>query len=81
MRIQCEVNSYPTPLISWYKNDEELTEADFGDRLRMHREGRELEIVEAEEGDAGRYTCIARNLAGEAEKITDVEVIGELAFR
>lgn len=78
LRIQCAVNSYPTPTITWYKDDEELTEGDFGERLRIHQDGRELELAEVEEGDAGRYTCVARNLAGEAEKITDVEVIGEL---
>lgn len=77
LKIQCEVSSYPTPTIVWYKNDEELTESDFGERIRVLRDGRELEIVEVEEGDAGRYTCVARNLAGEAEKITDLEVIGE----
>ena len=73
------VNSYPEPQITWYKNGEELR-VDFGDsgKYQMSSDGRELIIANKNIDDTARYTCIARNLAGEAQKNFDVEIHGTL---
>lgn len=44
---------------------------------RISLDGTELEIVGARVGDTDRYTCVARNLAGETKKIYDVDVHGK----
>lgn len=78
IRVQCQATSFPPPMITWHKDGIELSEEDFGDRMVLHEDGKELEIRAAEEEDAGRYKCIANNVAGLAEKITDVYVWGAL---
>jgi len=39
-------------------------------------QGEQLEIVDAELSDAGRYTCIAKNEAGLTDRDFDLEVLG-----
>ena len=43
--------------------------------------GRTLQILSATEEDAGRYTCVAANEAGETLKNYAVKVFGELLHR
>lgn len=40
--------------------------------------GRTLQILNAKEEDAGRYTCVATNEAGETLKHYEVKVYGEI---
>lgn len=47
---------------------------------RISLDGTELEIVGARVGDSDRYTCVARNLAGETKKLYDVDVHGKFSF-
>lgn len=42
--------------------------------------GRTLQILNAKEEDAGRYTCVATNEAGETLKHYEVKVFGESPF-
>jgi len=49
-------------------------------RVRVHTKGRELEISMAEVDDAARYTCIARNIAGEIEKSYNLQVYGNSLY-
>lgn len=46
---------------------------------RISADGTELEIAGATIEDAARYTCFARNLAGETEKNFDVDVHSKLS--
>lgn len=77
IRLPCPARAIPPPQITWYKNGDELIEDDFDRRFRILDDGLELEISGAEVDDAARYTCIARNLAGEVEKMFDVDVYGQ----
>lgn len=76
VRLRCLVKAYPPAQVTWYKNGDELVESMMDDRMRLNKGGRELEIIEASVEDTARYTCVARNLAGEAEKNFDLDVQG-----
>ena len=69
------VHAVPSPQITWYKNGDELR-LDGDDKYLLSRDGRELVITAASVDDAARYTCVARNLAGEIEKNFDLVVHG-----
>ena len=43
----------------------------------MSDDGKLLKVSSAQLSDMGTYTCVARNLAGEMEKETDVKVLGQ----
>lgn len=78
VRLRCMVSAHPEPQITWYKNGEELR-TEYGDsgKYQMSPDGRELLITDKNVEDTARYTCLARNLAGEAQRDFDVEVHGK----
>ena len=77
VRLRCEVHAVPSPQITWYRNGVELRRLDgTGDKHLLSRDGRELVITDAGVLDTARYTCVARNLAGETERNFDVTVHG-----
>ncbi|XP_059334168.1 hemicentin-1 [Ammospiza nelsoni] len=63
--LECRSDAVPPPTISWLKNGELL---EGGPRLRILSSGRYLQINNAELGDTARYTCVARNVAGETTR-------------
>ncbi|XP_023195302.1 hemicentin-1 [Xiphophorus maculatus] len=69
--LVCEVQSYPPALIMWLKdgNPFESTRS-----VRILPGGRTLQILNAKKEDAGRYTCVATNEAGETLKHYEVKV-------
>ncbi|XP_034438633.1 hemicentin-1 isoform X1 [Hippoglossus hippoglossus] len=69
--LVCEVQSYPAALITWLK-DGTLFES--SRNVRVLPGGRTLQILNAKEEDAGRYTCVATNEAGETLKHYEVKV-------
>jgi len=76
VHLQCPAHSIPPPEIVWYKNGDELVDEGPDGRIRVLAGGKELEITWAEVDDTARYTCVARNLAGENEKSYDLDVYG-----
>ncbi|XP_061539337.1 LOW QUALITY PROTEIN: hemicentin-1 [Phycodurus eques] len=69
--LVCEVQSYPPALITWLKDGITFESSH---NARVLPGGRTLQILKAKEGDAGRYTCVATNEAGETLKHYDVKV-------
>ncbi|XP_061594740.1 hemicentin-1 [Cololabis saira] len=69
--LVCEVQSYPPALITWLKDG---TPFESTRNVRVLPGGRTLQILSAKEEDAGRYTCVATNDAGEAVKHYEVKV-------
>ncbi|XP_031715320.1 hemicentin-1 isoform X1 [Anarrhichthys ocellatus] len=69
--LVCEVQSYPPALITWLKNG---TPFESSRHIRVLPGGRTLQIINAKEEDAGRYTCVATNEAGETLKHYEVKV-------
>ncbi len=77
VRMYCPANAIPPPQITWFKNGVEIDfDRNEGDRVKILNDGKMLEIQLSEIGDTARYTCIARNLAGESEKNFDLDVQG-----
>ncbi|XP_060933914.1 hemicentin-1 [Limanda limanda] len=69
--LVCEVQSYPAALITWLKDG---TVFESSRNVRVLPGGRTLQILNAKEEDAGRYTCVATNEAGETLKHYEVKV-------
>ncbi|KAM4812745.1 hemicentin-1 [Urocitellus parryii] len=70
--LYCETNAAPPPTLTWYKDGRPLTS---GDRVLILPGGRVLQIPRAKVEDAGRYTCVAMNEAGEDSLQYDVRVL------
>ncbi|XP_074654070.1 hemicentin-1-like [Tubulanus polymorphus] len=71
--LTCPVYAIPPPQITWYKNGRPMNFLS-EKNAKIFDEGRELEIFNASRRARGRYTCIARNIAGETEKNFDLDV-------
>uniref|UniRef100_A0A665VTB7 Hemicentin-1 n=1 Tax=Echeneis naucrates TaxID=173247 RepID=A0A665VTB7_ECHNA len=69
--LVCEVQSYPPALITWLKDGIPFESSR---NVRLLPGGRTLQILNAKEEDAGRYTCVATNEAGETLKHYEVKV-------
>ncbi|XP_005733181.1 hemicentin-1 isoform X1 [Pundamilia nyererei] len=69
--LVCEVQSYPPALIMWLKDG---TPFESSRNVRVLPGGRTLQILNAKQEDAGRYTCVATNEAGETLKHYEVKV-------
>ncbi|XP_026645393.1 hemicentin-1 [Microtus ochrogaster] len=70
--LQCIANGIPNPSITWLKDDQPVNTAQ--GNLRIQSSGRVLQISKALLEDAGRYTCVATNAAGEAQQHTQLHV-------
>nr|XP_036865807.1 hemicentin-1 [Manis javanica] len=70
--LYCETNAAPPPTLTWYKDGHPLTSSD---RVLILPGGRVLQIPRAKAEDAGRYTCVAVNEAGQDSLRYDVRVL------
>ncbi|CAM9592142.1 unnamed protein product [Lampetra fluviatilis] len=70
--LYCETNAVPPPMLTWYKDGRPLSSSD---RVLILPGGRVLQIPRAQVEDAGRYTCVAVNDAGEDSLNYDVRVL------
>ncbi|XP_044528060.1 hemicentin-1 [Gracilinanus agilis] len=71
--LVCESSGIPPPSLIWKKKGSPIL-ADSTGRVRMLSGGRQLQISIAERSDTGLYTCIASNVAGNAEKKYNLQV-------
>uniref|UniRef100_A0A4W3JWV4 Hemicentin 1 n=1 Tax=Callorhinchus milii TaxID=7868 RepID=A0A4W3JWV4_CALMI len=72
LSLYCETNAVPPPSLSWYKDGKLLTSSD---KVLILPGGRVLQIPRAQTPDAGRYTCVAVNEAGEDSIQYEVRVM------
>ncbi|KAM9324527.1 hemicentin-1 [Gastrophryne carolinensis] len=63
--LECPIDALPAPEITWLKNRKSLM-PNF--RVHVESNGRFLHIHEAELTDAGRYVCVASNVAGKTTR-------------
>ena len=71
----CPVTGNPTPEIIWLKDGEPL---ELDSRVTMEADGHELRIHNASVPDTAKYTCRARNAAGQDAVNFDLEVQGKI---
>jgi len=69
--IQCEVEGYPTPTVTWYKDDVEVDNRQSSDPAM-------LSVNNAQSEDGGTYQCVARNEYGSGQSYVDITVQGKL---
>ncbi|XP_061411261.1 obscurin-like [Lethenteron reissneri] len=76
VRFSCQVTGEPFPLARWFKDGEEVCGGD--ERLRTQSDeerGRlSLTVQRASKADAGKYTCLLVNAAGEARDSAELYV-------
>lgn len=71
--LHCPAEGVPQPTVTWLKDGRPI-EDQHG--AKVLNEGRVLQIKDAKVSDTGRYTCIAVNVAGQADIKHDVSVHG-----
>uniref|UniRef100_A0A8C2SL26 Hemicentin-1 n=1 Tax=Capra hircus TaxID=9925 RepID=A0A8C2SL26_CAPHI len=70
--LQCIANGIPNPSITWLKDGQPVSTAQ--GNLKIQSSGRLLQIAKALMEDAGRYTCVATNAAGETQQLIQLHV-------
>ena len=64
--LSCNASGFPKPDLRWLKDG------------KPFKEGSEAHnFTSLETSDSGLYTCIADNIAGQGELVTNLTVIGE----
>ncbi|XP_059151468.1 hemicentin-1-like [Physella acuta] len=69
--INCPIQGKPPPQVRWLKDGEPLS---LDASIRLHGEGRRLELFNAQVTDKGRYVCIGENIAGQTTRDFVVDV-------
>lgn len=62
--------------VEWLVHSRPLDLADYGGRVRLLSDGRQLQISGALVTDSARFTCITANDAGVADRDFDLDVLG-----
>jgi len=78
LTLSCPATGTPPPHISWFKDRYPLSGNEVGVRVLP---GGSLQLDHVQFSDAGQYTCVAENAAGNASKDFDVQVFRELLYR
>ncbi|NXL95018.1 HMCN2 protein, partial [Alectura lathami] len=71
--LLCEAPAHPPPSITWLKDEVPL---EASGNVRLLPGGHGLQILNAQEEDAGTYSCVVAGEAGEAVKNYTVRVLG-----
>ena len=74
--ITCKASGKPPPKYSWVKSIERK-DLSTSDRFGVDKDTGVLTITNVNRDDEGEYQCLASNMAGEAQTITKVVVIGK----
>uniref|UniRef100_A0A1I7TZZ9 Hemicentin-1 n=1 Tax=Caenorhabditis tropicalis TaxID=1561998 RepID=A0A1I7TZZ9_9PELO len=74
--LDCPVTGKPEPEVTWFKDGEALNSVNIQKIIpNAELNGNQLKIIRIAEGDAGKYTCHADNVAGDDEQDVNVDVI------
>ncbi|XP_040215726.1 hemicentin-1 isoform X1 [Rana temporaria] len=72
VRLECEATGFPAPSLTWLKDGIPVSSISGG--IQILSGGRVLMLANTRIGDAGKYTCVAVNAAGEHQKDFDLSV-------
>lgn len=73
--LYCDADGLPTPYVTWYQNGLVLDPRD-SSNLVIRDNGKELNVLDSQLLDAGSYSCLATNAAGNASKSFSLTVLG-----
>jgi len=73
--ITCPAAGAPAPQITWFKDNAQVVPGDSPD-VRVLSNGRRLEMSAVSVDDAGRYRCLAENVAGRVDRQYQLHVFG-----
>ncbi len=72
--IRCQAMGSPPPRVMWKYED--IPVSSQNSRYNIHHDG-SLEILQVAVYDAGKYTCMAKNIAGNDTREVDLRVHGK----
>jgi hypothetical protein len=77
-RFDARAIGNPTPKVTWYKDDQEITSSTFP-HMKILNEGdlHSLLITEGNNKDSGVYKCVAKNSAGQDSTVGQLYVEGK----
>lgn len=71
--MSCPAFGRPAPTVTWLKAGRPLAPSD---KIYYSANGQKLHLTSVENEDLDRYTCVARNPAGEDKRDFSLEVLG-----
>ena len=63
--------------MSWFRDGKPVTEDTASEGWVIEDDGYRIRLAEAQVDDAARYSCLAKNVAGQNEKYYDLSVLGK----
>ena len=77
VEMECKGGEYPTPTITWKKNDQPIN---FASNPRYFQKVTgSLRIIRAQKSDSGKYTCVATNSVGSKRADATLKVWSKLS--
>lgn len=75
--ISCPAFGRPLPAVTWFRAGRPLESSA---NVHFTAGGQKLHFVRVEDDDLSRYTCVARNPAGEDKRDFTLQALGETKF-
>ena len=74
--LSCQVTANPRPILVWYRQSTPIPECEDFDIVHDDEDISSLTIKEVFPEDSGKYTCVAKNIAGVATTSAELLVEG-----
>ncbi|KAI6172894.1 EGF-like domain-containing protein [Aphelenchoides besseyi] len=75
--LECKVNGNPTPTITWLQDGTPIQVDEPANQIYLTHNQQKLNFVELKKENAGKYSCIAKNSAGEDRRDFELRFLEE----